>query len=522
MGASAGRTTAAALLAVLAVTGLPVAVLLLPEWVGPDQRLIANLSAVASSATAAGCGIWRAVHAVGRRRRAWSALGAALVCWAVGDAIWAWLEATGQDPFPSVADVAYLAFGPLACVGLLLLPDRGGPVRRMQGVLDALATSGALVLVSWATALGAAVRGADPVELLASAVSVAYPVLDVLVTVLAVLTLARAPAGRPRRPLALLVTGLVLICAADSGFVYLTATEGYEPGSALDVVWGLGLGCLALAALLDHHDAEHRSAATRTREAIVPSGGLLPYVPIGIALTVVTVTEFTGRQPSPIEEVGALLLVLLLLARQYLTLRQNALLAARLAVREKELHHQAFHDALTGLANRALFHERLEHALELHARDRRPLAVVYLDLDGFKLVNDTFGHAAGDELLVRVTERINGAVRTGDTVARLGGDEFAVLLETGEDGGRCAERIVEALRDPFSVAGRPVRARGSAGAVQLGPLDPPVSADELLARADRAMYAQKLRARRPGLGAAASVAAPAGPADHAGPAAGTR
>jgi PleD family two-component response regulator len=77
--------------------------------------------------------------------------------------------------------------------------------------------------------------------------------------------------------------------------------------------------------------------------------------------------------------VGALALVVLLLARQYLTLRQNTLLATRLAAREEELHYRAFHDALTGLANRTLFHERLEHALELHARDRRPLAVVYLD-----------------------------------------------------------------------------------------------------------------------------------------------
>jgi diguanylate cyclase (GGDEF)-like protein len=495
MGAPARRASGPALLAVLTVTGLAALALCLPGPPWLDQTLIANLSALASSAMAAGCGTWRAVHSAGRRRRAWTALSAALTCWAIGDASWAWLDATGQDPFPSVADVAYLAFGPLTCIGLLLLPDRGERTHRLQGLLDGLATSGALVLVSWVTALGAAVRAAEAVRPLASAVSVAYPVLDVLVTVLAVLTLARAPAGRPRRPLALLVTGLVLNSIADSGFVYVTATAGYEPGTLLDVIWIMGLACLALAALLDHHDVDAPCAST-PREVILPSGGLVPYLPIGVALAVVIVDEITGSRPNPAAEVGALALVVLLLTRQYLTLRQNTLLATRLAAREEELHYRAFHDALTGLANRTLFHERLEHALELHARDRRPLAVVYLDLDDFKLVNDTLGHVAGDELLVRVTERINGAVRTGDTVARLGGDEFAVLLETGDDGGRCAERIAGALRDPFHVTGQPVRARASAGAVQLGPEDPSMSADDLLARADRAMYAQKVRARR--------------------------
>ena len=493
MGAPARRASGPALLAVLTVTGLTALALCLPEPPRLDQRLIADLSALASSAMAAGCGAWRAVHSVGRRRRAWTALSAALTCWAIGDAIWAWLDATGQDPFPSVADIAYLAFGPLTCVGLLLLPVRGPRTHHLQGVLDALATTGALVLVSWMTALGAAVRAAEAVHPLASAVSVAYPVLDVLVTVLAVLTLARAPAGRPRLPLALLVAGLVLNSIADSGFVYLTtATAGYEPGTVLDVIWSLGLGCLALAALLDHHGVD-TPRAPNAGEVVLPSGGLVPYVPIGVALAVVVVVEVTGTDPGPGGEVGALALVVLLLARQYLTLRQNTLLATRLAAREEELHHRAFHDALTGLANRTLFRERLEHALELHARDGRPLAVVYLDLDDFKLVNDTLGHLAGDELLVRVTERISAAVRTGDTVARLGGDEFAVLLETGEDSGRCAERIADTLHDPILVAGRSVRARASAGAVQLGPQDSPMSADQLLACADRAMYAQKLR-----------------------------
>jgi diguanylate cyclase (GGDEF)-like protein len=218
---------------------------------------------------------------------------------------------------------------------------------------------------------------------------------------------------------------------------------------------------------------------------------VLPYLPVMAVLGIEVWLGLTGRPTSPLGRIGMLVLVALLMARQYLTLRQNVRLAARVSAREQELRHQAFHDRLTGLANRALFSDRLEHAVHLHARDGRPVAVLFLDLDDFKSVNDSLGHAAGDQLLVRVAERVQGAVRTGDTVARLGGDEFGVLLESGDDPGQAAARIAAALRAPFPVGGGSVQVRASTGIARLTGTDVPIDADELLIRADGAMYTAK-------------------------------
>jgi diguanylate cyclase (GGDEF)-like protein/PAS domain S-box-containing protein len=155
---------------------------------------------------------------------------------------------------------------------------------------------------------------------------------------------------------------------------------------------------------------------------------------------------------------------------------------------EEQLRHQAFHDALTGLANRALFTDRVEHALVVRREASREVAVLFLDLDDFKAVNDTLGHTAGDTLLQGVGVRLRDALRPSHTVARLGGDEFAILIEeiagvsTAVD---AAERLVSALNAPFDVDGREVFVTASVG-IALG-----TDADELLRSADVAMYRAK-------------------------------
>lgn len=164
---------------------------------------------------------------------------------------------------------------------------------------------------------------------------------------------------------------------------------------------------------------------------------------------------------------------------------------------EEQLRYDALHDALTGLPNRALFMDQLSHAIRRARRDPAPrFAVLFVDLDGFKKVNDTFGHAIGDLLLVGTARRLEACLRPGDTVARLGGDEMAVLLEAPgpvEEAQRVAERILEQLAQPFELEGNRASVGASIG-IAAG-YDQSMTADAVLRNADAAMYAAKHRGK---------------------------
>ena len=160
---------------------------------------------------------------------------------------------------------------------------------------------------------------------------------------------------------------------------------------------------------------------------------------------------------------------------------------------ERQLAHQAFHDPVTGLPNRALFVERVRHAIARGRREGRGLGVIFIDLDDFKIVNDSLGHAAGDEVLTQVAQRLALSIRASDTAARFGGDEFAVLLEDIEgvqEAADAAERIIDAVGAPLTAAHKEVVLRCSLGIAIAGEQSP-VDADELIRDADAAMYIAK-------------------------------
>jgi diguanylate cyclase (GGDEF)-like protein len=160
---------------------------------------------------------------------------------------------------------------------------------------------------------------------------------------------------------------------------------------------------------------------------------------------------------------------------------------------EEQLYHQAFHDPLSGLPNRALFMDRLEHALARANRRGDKVAVLFTDLDNFKVINDSLGHEVGDQLLVAVVERLKGCLRPEDTAARLGGDEFTVLIEDVDsvsDAVRVAERIAKILQPPFALDQHEVFSTTSIGIALSNPLQWQQPLD-LLRHADLAMYRAK-------------------------------
>jgi diguanylate cyclase len=169
---------------------------------------------------------------------------------------------------------------------------------------------------------------------------------------------------------------------------------------------------------------------------------------------------------------------------------------ARLRHEAEVLSHRSLHDELTGLPNRTLYLDRLEHALTRLAREPSLVAVLFLDLDGFKAVNDRLGHFAGDRLLVEVAARLQAGIRATDTAARFGGDEFLVLCEDLHDElevEHVADRVRAALARPHELEGEEVELKVSIG---VAATDDPAASPELLIRAaDEAMLRAKVRAR---------------------------
>lgn len=508
----------------LVVTGLVIVVVVLDSsgLLSPRAEIVVDdVAQLAAGVAAAACCWWAARRRTGVERtwRLLMALG--MAGWSVGQSFWSWYQIFSRTPLPSpsVADIGYLTMPVFALPALLVLevaPSDDEAALRRAGrpglLLDGAIVVGSLFMLTWVSSLGAVVAAEAP-DMLSFAVAIAYPVTDlVLVAIVVLLVVTRRVPPEVRHEVTLLGWGVVAISISDSIFAYLVASGAESMPPLTNVGFIAGPALIAVAGLTRSDQVEAARAAPR-RPAVDRTHMLLPYGLAVLTGSVVMGQLAFGAEIDAAEVIIVWLIVMLVLARQAITLLENATLLDRLAAARAELSYRADHDPLTGLANRSLFEARLGQAVDRYRCDGRPLAVLVVDLDDFKQVNDTLGHSAGDHLLYAVGERLRGCVRSGDTVARVGGDEFAVVV--GGDPlapAIVSERILAAMRREFAVGDDVVVLGASVGVVEPRPDEPDVTAEVLVQRADRAMYAGK----RQGKGTVvhfrdgAPVAAPAG------------
>jgi len=546
-------------------------------------------------------------------RRTWRLFAAALVSYSIGNVIDASLRIAGLAPFPSLADVFYLAFFPILFAGFTVAL-RASSLRVSWGrlALDAAILVLGFGTFFWYFVISPAVASSEA-ELVRFVLTQVYIGLDCLMlTAIGVLLMNATSCPLRRTTLALLTAGFGLMFVADLVWATSVVAESYFSGNNFsDIPYLACHACLAAAAQVQIRD---RSKPERQHS---PAGGALTqgiaYAGLGLAFFVlVYFASGDGSSPVTIMAVAIFVLAILVMARQGVIIKDDARLRQRQAVDlvearfaslirnasdaimivdadgrieyaspavqrtfglwhddlvgrrlaeiwrdadrdriaaflaevtatqgvsigpvelsvgttarrfilecvgsnllddpavkglalnlrdvterkalEDQLRQLAFHDPLTLLANRSLFRNRVEHALALSRRTRDRLAVLMIDLDNFKNVNDSLGHDVGDKLLQTAAQRLVKCTRAADTVARLGGDEFAVLLEgvsTVEQAAQIATNVTEAFRMPLSVDGTDLLVTTSVG-VALS--EPGNDTEQVLRNADIAMYNAK-------------------------------
>ncbi|HZF15587.1 MAG TPA: EAL domain-containing protein [Steroidobacteraceae bacterium] len=548
----------------------------------------------------------------GTSRTAWTCLATALASYLVGTGIGviSWLH--DQDPFPGPADVFYLAFYPFFLVAVALMIRASAlQIRWTQFFVDATILVLGFGAFFWFLIIRPAASSTE-IDVLKNALSQVYIALNcVLVLTLGVLLLAGAGTAIGRRVALLLSIGFATMFLGDILWSVAKIGGSYLSGDVQDVLY---VACYLPMAFAGREQMRLAARGNVTEASTsMPLAQVLPYAAMLAAFIVlVTLTRGDIGSPATIMTIVVFGLALLVMVRQALVLRDDALIRERRAARlveqryaslianasdvimtiavdgtllfvspasertlglppdavvgrnvlevwvgddrerlkaflsevaassgqavgpveirlerdrdrrvleivgsnltkdpavqglalnfrditerktlEEQLRQLAFHDSLTLLANRGLFRDRVQHSLNLANRGQQQVAVMFVDLDNFKNVNDSLGHDAGDRLLQAVAQRLVKSTRVSDTVARLGGDEFAILLEgvtTTEEVEKLAASLIEQLDQPFNLNITEVRASASIG-VAFSTQE--ASAEALLSKADTAMYFAK-------------------------------
>ncbi|MCF6390328.1 bifunctional diguanylate cyclase/phosphodiesterase [Mycobacterium sp. MBM] len=456
---------------------------LLAGWGGPQvTATVRSLGFVAFSGLTCACAVQAARAGRGSIRIGWIAIACGFLGWVVGASIWAYYElgVGTAPPFPSVADIGFLAL-PVAVGVVWVLRTAAGRLSTLRQLLDGTVIAAALFVLVCATVLHDVFSDSD-FSTMHTTLIVVYPIAALTMVTMSTLVISVVPPGR-RYILGWVTAGLVAIALGDITSHGAQMANVY-PSSHFPVISKV-TGLLMIAAAARMSVTQERSRAANDHRPLPTTIMWLPYAPMPFAMVAAVAHLWPNVDIRP-ELVGVTILVIAALIRQLTVLLENQRLL-------EEVARHAFHDPLTGLANRLLFTDRLDHAIALRRRSGRPVAVLSLDLDDFKLVNDNLGHHWGDALLCEIADRLVPSVPPGHTVARLGGDEFAIIIEADpQTPEEIATRVMHAFDAPFHLDGQEVYMRPSIGlAAAPGITEPPISSEELIKRADVAMYVAK-------------------------------
>jgi diguanylate cyclase (GGDEF)-like protein len=422
------------------------------------------------------CALLCVSRAIYRRpgRWGWGALGVGLVCFTTGSVLFtAVVQYFNPIPSPSIADFAFLADYPLAFLGISLLVRETVPNISKTIWVDALIAALGIASLEVTLVIGPISNGIHG-SFATVATNIAYPIGDVVLVSMVVGVFA-VRGWRPGRLWWALGIGLVLFAGADSIYLLRVTSGTYVTGTPLDSLWAVAAFVMGLAAW-QGMGPRVRSAPTIQAPNFVPALFLLSSLGIVVYATTHTVIR-----------VGVILAtatLVIAIARSAYAFRELRALA--------DSNREARTDDLTTLPNRRLFFERLGACFDAGAGAPYRLAVLMIDLDRFKEINDSLGHHVGDDVLRQIGPRLLTAVGDSGTVARLGGDEFGLVLAPladPSDAIAVAERVRVALREPFALEGMSLRVDASIG-IAIAP-DHGLTPESVLQKADVAMFAAK-------------------------------